>query len=81
MVIQSRQICEIELSPSELGILVKAGDILEQIVDTAIESGIVGFKVAQDHEDYCLDEFSNCMMMLNDLCHPCGRLSGYFGEY
>lgn len=73
--------CEIELHPDELGILSRARDILEQIVDTATENDVIGFKVAQDYEDYVVDEFSNCMMMLNDLCHPCGRLTGYFQEY
>lgn len=73
--------CEIELSPDELGILAAASDILEKIVDAAIENDIAGFKVAQEYEDYYRDEFSNCMVMLNDLCHPCGRLSGYVHEY
>ena len=73
--------CEIELTPDELGILASARDIFEKIVDTATENDLAGFKAAQDYEDYYVDEFSNCMMMLNDLCHPSGRLSGYFDEY
>lgn len=73
--------CEIELVPDELGTLSKARDIIKKIVDTATAEGVVGFKVANEYEDYYLDEFSNCMMVLNDLCHPSGRLAGYFQEY
>lgn len=73
--------CEIELIPDELGILSAARDIIKKIVDTATAEGVVGFKVANEYEDYYLDEFSNCMMVLNDLCHPSGRLAGYFQEY
>lgn len=80
MTIQNRRICEIELHPDELGILSKASDIIENIANVAMENGVAGFKVAQDYEDYCWDEFSNCMLMLNDLCHPSGRLTGYFQE-
>lgn len=73
--------CEIELNPAELAKLRAAKNVLEKIVDTASIWDVIGFKVAQDYEDYSLDEFSNCMIMLNDLCHPSGRLTGYFQEY
>lgn len=75
------KICEIELSPDELSQLSAARDILEKIVDTASLWNVAGFKVANEYEDYYLDEFSNCVIMLNDLCHPSGRLTGYFQEY
>ena len=81
MIIENRKICEIELTPEELSTLANASDILEKIVDVALEEGVVGFKVAQEYEDYNLDEFSNCMTALNDFCHPCARLVGYFDEY
>lgn len=73
--------CEIELSPDELGTLSKARDIIKEIVDTASIENVIGFKVANEYEDYYLDEFSNCATMLNDLCHPSGKLAGYFPEY
>lgn len=81
MIIENRKICEIELTPEELNTLANASDILEKIVDVAWEEGVVGFKVAQEHEDYTMDELSTCMMSLSDLCHPCGKLVGYFDEY
>ena len=81
MIIENRKICEIELTPEELNTLANASDILEKIVDVAWEEGVVGFKVAQEHEDYTMDELSTCMMSLNDLCHPCSKLVGYFDEY
>ena len=73
--------CEIELTSDELGILSAARDIIEKIVDIATTEAVLGFKVANEYDDYCLDEFSNCMAMLNDLCHPSGKLAGYFQEY
>lgn len=73
--------CEIKLSPDELGTLSKARDIIEEIVGTASIGDVAGFKVANEYEDYYLDEFSNCATMLNDLCHPSGKLTGYFPEY
>lgn len=73
--------CEIELTPDELGVLSKARDIIEEIVNTASIWNVAGFKVANEYEDYYLDEFSNCVTMLNDLCHPSGRFTGYFQEY
>lgn len=73
--------CEIELTPDELGMLSKARDIIEEIVNTASIWNVAGFKVANEYEDYYLDEFSNCAMMLHDLCHPSGRFTGYFQEY
>lgn len=79
MIIENRKICEIELTPEELGILAEASDILEQIVDFAADEGVKGFKVA--YEDHSVDEFSTCMVALSDFCRPCGRLVGYFDEY
>lgn len=69
--------CEIELSPDELGILSKANDIIEKIVDTATDEGVTGFIIA-NNEDYVIDELSTCMMVLNDLSCPLGKLAGYY---
>ena len=80
MIIENRKICEIELTPEELSTLANASNILEKIVDVALEEGVMGFKVAQEYEDYTLDELSTCMVSLNDFCHPCAKLVGYFDE-
>lgn len=69
--------CGIELSPDELGILNKASDIIEKIVDTATEEGVTGFIIA-NNEDYVIDELSTCMVVLNDLSYPSGKLAGYY---
>lgn len=69
--------CEIELSPDELGILSRASDIIEKIVDTATEEDVTGFIIA-NNEDYVIDELSTCMVVLNDLSYPSGKLAGYY---
>ena len=69
---------EIELSAEELNAIEKTRDILRQIVDFAEDEEIAGFTVAQGYDDYNFDEFSNCVTMLNYLCHPCAKLVGYF---
>ena len=71
---------EIELTAEEVNTLARARDILEQIVDFAKDEEIAGFEVAQGYDDYNFDEFSNCVTMLNYLCHPCAKLVGYFDE-
>ena len=71
---------EIELNAEELSAIEKTRDILRQIVDFAEEEEIAGFTVAQGYDDYNFDEFSNCVTMLNYLCHPCAKLVGYFDE-
>lgn len=71
---------EIELTAEELSTLARARDILNQIVDFAEEENIAGFDVAQGYDNFYLDEFSNCMSMLDSLCHPYARLVGYFDE-
>ena len=71
---------EIELNAEELSAIAKTRDILRQIVDFAEEEEIAGFTVAQGYDDYIFDEFSNCVTMLNYLCHPCAKLVGYFDE-
>ena len=81
MITKITKVSEIELTAEELNAIAKTRDILKQIVDVAWEEGVVGFKVAQEHEDYTMDELSTCMMSLNDFCHPCGKLVGYFDEY
>lgn len=71
---------EIELTAEELNAIAKTRDILRQIVDFAEDEEIAGFTVAQGYDDYNFDEFSNCVTMLNYLCHPCAKLVGYFDE-
>ena len=71
---------EIELNAEELNAIAKTRDILRQIVDFAEDEEIAGFTVAQGYDDYNFDEFSNCVTMLNYLCHPCAKLVGYFDE-
>ena len=71
--------CEIELTPDELGILSAAGDIIEKIIDTATEESVTGFIIA-NNEDYVIDELSTCMMALNDLSYPSGKLAGYYDK-
>lgn len=73
--------CEIKLTPDELGAFSRARDIMEKIVDIATTEAVAGFKMANEYDDYYLDEFSNCATMLNDLCRSNGRLTGYFQEY
>lgn len=77
MIINIVKTCEIELSPDELGILSKASDIIEKIVDTATDEDVTGFIIA-NNEDYVIDELSTCMVVLNDLSHPLGKLAGYY---
>lgn len=69
--------CEIELSPDELGILNRASDIIEKIVDTATEEGVIGFIIA-NNEDYAIDDLSTCMVVLSDLSSLSGKLAGYY---
>lgn len=69
--------CEIELSPDELGILSKASDIIEKIVDTATDEDVTGFIIA-NNEDYVIDELFTRMVVLNDLSYPSGKLAGYY---
>lgn len=72
---------EIELTAEELSTLARARDILDQIVDFAKdEENIAGFEVAQEYDNFYLDEFSNCMSMLDSLCRPRSKLVGYFDE-
>ena len=80
MIIENRKICEIELTPEELSTLAKARDILDQIVDFAEEENIAGFTVAQEYDDFYLDEFSNCVSMLDTLCCHRSKLVGYFDK-
>lgn len=71
--------CEIELSPDELGILNRASDIIEKIVDTATEEGVIGFIIA-NNEDYAIDDLSTCMVVLSDLNSLSGKLAGYYDD-
>lgn len=70
---------EIELTAEELSTLARARDILEQIVDFAEDEEIAGFEVAP-YDNFYLDEFSNCVSMLDILCCSCSKLVGYFDE-
>ena len=80
MIIENRKIYEIELTTEELSTLARARDILEQIVDFAKDEEIAGFEVAQEYDNFYLDEFSNCVSMLDTLCRPRSKLVGYFDE-
>ena len=80
MITKITKVSEIELTAEELNAIAKTRDILEQIVDFAKDEEIAGFEVAQGYDDYNFDEFSNCVTMLNYLCHPCAKLVGYFDE-
>lgn len=80
MITKLRKLYDIELDPNELHVLNMARTIIEEIVDSASEEKVIGFKIAND-EDYSLQEVSNCMVLLDDLCYPTGRLEGYFNEY
>ena len=80
MITKITKVSEIELTAEELNAIAKTRDILEQIVDFAKDEEIAGFTVAQGYDDYNFDEFSNCVTMLNYLCHPCAKLVGYFDE-
>ena len=80
MITKITKVSEIELTAEELNAIAKTRDILKQIVDFAEDEEIAGFTVAQGHDDYDFDEFSNCVTMLNYLCHPCAKLVGYFDE-
>ena len=71
---------EIELTAEELNTLARARDILDQIVDFAEEENIAGFEVAPEYDNFYLDEFDNCVSMLDSLCLSCGKLVGYFDE-
>lgn len=80
MITKITKISEIELTVEELSTIAKTRDILKQIVDFAVDEEIAGFTVAQGYDDYNFDEFSDCVTMLNCLCHPCAKLAGYFDE-
>lgn len=80
MITKITKVSEIELTAEELNAIAKTRDILRQIVDFAEDEEIAGFTVAQGYDDYNFDEFSNCVTMLNYLCHPCAKLVGYFDE-
>ena len=80
MITKITKVSEIELTAEELNAIAKTTDILRQIVDFAKDEEIAGFTVAQGYDDYNFDEFSNCVTMLNYLCHPCAKLVGYFDE-
>lgn len=80
MITKITKVSEIELTAEELNAIAKTRDILRQIVDFAKDEEIAGFTVAQGYDDYNFDEFSNCVTMLNYLCHPCAKLVGYFDE-
>lgn len=80
MITKITKVSEIKLTAEELNAIAKTRDILEQIVDFAKDEEIAGFEVAQGYDDYNFDEFSNCVTMLNYLCHPCAKLVGYFDE-
>ena len=80
MITKITKVSEIELTAEELNAIAKTRDILRQIVDFAEDEEIAGFTVAQGYDDYNFDEFSNCVTMLNYLCHPCAKLIGYFDE-
>ena len=80
MITKITKVSEIELTAEELNVIAKTRDILGQIVDFAKDEEIAGFTVAQGYDDYDFDEFSNCVTMLNYLCHPCAKLVGYFDE-
>lgn len=80
MITKITKVSEIELTAEELNAIAKTRDILKQIVDFAEDEEIAGFTVAQGYDDYNFDEFSNCVTMLNYLCHPCAKLVGYFDE-
>ena len=71
---------EIELTAEEVSTLARARDILDQIVDFAEEENIAGFEVAPEYDNFYLDEFDNCVSMLDSLCLSCGKLVGYFDE-
>ena len=80
MITKITKVSEIELTAEELNAIAKTRDILRQIVDFAEDEEIAGFTVAQGYDDYNFDEFSNCVTMINYLCHPCAKLVGYFDE-
>ena len=80
MITKITKVSEIELTAEELNAIAKTRDILRPIVDLAEDEEIAGFTVAQGYDDYNFDEFSNCVTMLNYLCHPCAKLVGYFDE-
>lgn len=80
MIIENRKICEIELTPEELNTLANASDILEKIVDVAKDEEIAGFEVPPEYDDFYLDEFSNCVSMLDILCRSCSKLVGFFDK-
>ena len=71
---------EIELTTEELSTLARARDILDQIVDFAEEENIAGFEVGQEYDNFYLDEFDNCVSMLDSLCLSRSKLVGYFDE-
>ena len=71
---------EIDLTTEELNTLARARDILEQIVDFAKDEEIAGFEVPPEYDDFYLDEFSNCVSMLDILCRSCSKLVGFFDE-
>lgn len=80
MITKITKISEIELTAEELTTLARARDILEQIVDFAKDEEIAGFEVAHKYDNFYLDEFSNCVSMLDSLCRPRSKLVGYFDE-
>ena len=71
---------ERELTAEELSTLARARDILDQIVDFAEEENIAGFEMAPEYDNFYLDEFDNCVSMLDSLCLSRSKLVGYFDE-
>ena len=80
MIVQNKTICSIKLDPNELDILSSASNIVEKIMDTAINAGIQSFIIEGNNEDYSIDELSTCMVALADLSCPLGKLTGYLDE-
>lgn len=79
-----RQQYDIEFTPEELTVLARASKIMEEVTSSAID-GVTGFEVkgvpsTLNFESYSIQEFSQCMMMLEDLCSPFGKLEGYFDK-
>lgn len=68
-----RQQYDIEFTPEELNVLVRASKIMEEVASSAID-GIAGFEVnipsIPNYERYSIKEICKCMGMLEDFCDP-----------
>lgn len=72
-----QRIFKVNLNSHELETLSKAQLILDEIVTNAIKEELDVIHMGDTGEDYSINDFSTCAMMLHDLCTSSGQLEGY----